>query len=183
MAFNWSNTGQNLKRLKTGDSEGQTVWIMPFGEKCTLIRKSLTVSSNKLNSWGILIRHIIILQRSRHVHCEVVKSLSHVQLFVTLWTVARQATLSMKFSRQEYWSGLPFPSPISLYPQNKKPKQNHKNTCRDKDCWNWWFRVSWRYLLIQFVYEKSRKSQKVYTQSQRYVATKPVFSQRGSQSL
>ena len=35
--------------------------------------------------------------------------LSHVRLFVTPWTVARQAALSMEFSRQEYWSGLPFP--------------------------------------------------------------------------
>ena len=40
-----------------------------------------------------------------------VKLLSHVQLFVTLWTVAYQAYPSMGFSRQEYWSGLPFPSP------------------------------------------------------------------------
>ena len=35
--------------------------------------------------------------------------LSHVHLFATLWTVARQAPLSMVFSRQEYWNGLPFP--------------------------------------------------------------------------
>ena len=34
----------------------------------------------------------------------------HVQLFATPWTVARQAPLSMGFSRQEYWSGLPCPS-------------------------------------------------------------------------
>ena len=33
--------------------------------------------------------------------------------FVTLWTIARQVHLSMKFLRQEYWSGLPFPSPVS----------------------------------------------------------------------
>ena len=38
------------------------------------------------------------------------KSLSRVGLFVTPWTVAYQAPLSMRFSRQEYWSGLPFPS-------------------------------------------------------------------------
>ena len=37
-----------------------------------------------------------------------VKSLSHVRLFVTTWTVAYQATPSMGFSSQEYWSGLPF---------------------------------------------------------------------------
>ena len=40
-----------------------------------------------------------------------VKSLSPVQLFVTPWTVVYQAPLSMRFSRQEYWSGLPFSSP------------------------------------------------------------------------
>ena len=38
------------------------------------------------------------------------KSLSSIQYFVTPWTVASQAPLSMEFSRQEYCSGLPFPS-------------------------------------------------------------------------
>ena len=42
------------------------------------------------------------------------KSLSHVRLFATPWTVAHQASPSMGFSRQEYWSGLPFPSPGDL---------------------------------------------------------------------
>ena len=37
-------------------------------------------------------------------------SLNHVQLFATLWTIALQAPLSMEFSRQDYWSGLPLPS-------------------------------------------------------------------------
>ena len=40
-----------------------------------------------------------------------VKLLSHVQLFVIPWTVTYQAPLSMGFSRQEYWSGVPLPSP------------------------------------------------------------------------
>ena len=40
--------------------------------------------------------------------------LNRVQLFVTPWTVAHQAPLSMEFSRQEYWSGLPFLSPKDL---------------------------------------------------------------------
>ena len=39
---------------------------------------------------------------------------SHVQLFATLWSIACQAPLSMGFSRQEYWSGLPFPAPGDL---------------------------------------------------------------------
>ena len=42
------------------------------------------------------------------------KSFSHVQLFGNSWTIAYQAPLSMEFSRQEYWSGLPFPSPGDL---------------------------------------------------------------------
>ena len=40
-----------------------------------------------------------------------VKSLSRVRLFATLWTLVYQAPPSMGFSRQEYWSGLPLPSP------------------------------------------------------------------------
>ena len=41
------------------------------------------------------------------------KWLSHARLLATLWTAAYQAPPSMGFSRQEYWSGLPFPSPIA----------------------------------------------------------------------
>ena len=44
----------------------------------------------------------------------VCESLSRVQLFATPQTVARQAPLSMGFSRQGYWSGLPFPSPLDV---------------------------------------------------------------------
>ena len=43
-----------------------------------------------------------------------VKSLSRVRLFATPWTIAYQAPPSMGFSRQECWSGLPFPSPGDL---------------------------------------------------------------------
>ena len=42
------------------------------------------------------------------------KPLSRVRLFAIPWTVAYQATQPMEFSRQEYWSGLPFPSPGDL---------------------------------------------------------------------
>ena len=47
--------------------------------------------------------------------------LIHVWLFVIQWIVACQATLSMKFSRQEYWSGLPFPTPGDLPNTGIKP--------------------------------------------------------------
>ena len=46
--------------------------------------------------------------------CMHVKSLSRVQLFATLWTVAPQAPLSLGFSRQEHWSELPCPFPGAL---------------------------------------------------------------------
>ena len=44
------------------------------------------------------------------------------RLFVTLWTVALQAPLSMGFSRQKYWSGLPFPPPGDLPDPGFKPR-------------------------------------------------------------
>ena len=50
------------------------------------------------------------------------KSLSHVRLFATPWTVAYQALPSMGFSRQEYWSGLLFPSPGDLPNPGIKPR-------------------------------------------------------------
>ena len=53
---------------------------------------------------------------------EWVKSLSHVRLFATSWTVACQTCHSMGFSRQEYWSGLPFPSPGDLPDPGIKPR-------------------------------------------------------------
>ena len=45
------------------------------------------------------------------LQCVKVKSLSRVQLFATAWTAAYRAPPSMGFSRQEYWSGVPLPSP------------------------------------------------------------------------
>ena len=61
-----------------------------------------------------------------------VKSLSCVQLFATPWIAAYQAPLSMGFSRQEYWSGMPLPSPgsggeISSL-KKKKKSWTHRNT-------------------------------------------------------
>ena len=50
------------------------------------------------------------------------KSLGRVQLLVTPWPVAYQASLSVGFSRQEYWSGLPFPSPGDLPNPGIEPK-------------------------------------------------------------
>ena len=57
------------------------------------------------------LRHILNNGDSMKVK---VKLLSRVRLFATPWTVSHQAPPSMEFSRQEYWSGLPFPSPGSF---------------------------------------------------------------------
>ena len=55
--------------------------------------------------------NILLNAASKHNLCPCVLSpFRHVQLFVTPWTITHQASLSMEFSRQEYWSGLPFPS-------------------------------------------------------------------------
>ena len=62
-----------------------------------------------------------------------VKSLSHVRLLATPWTAAYQAPLSMIFSRQEYWSGLPVPSPydpaIPLLGVHTEETRIERDTC------------------------------------------------------
>ena len=58
------------------------------------------------------------------LHYAPVKLLSHVRLFATPWTIAYQAPPSMGFSRQEYWSGLPFPSPGDLPNPGIEPRSS-----------------------------------------------------------
>ena len=55
-----------------------------------------------------------------------VKLLSCVQFFATPWTVAYNAPPSMGFSRQEYWSGLPFPSPTQSEAASQKEKHQYR---------------------------------------------------------
>ena len=72
--------------------------------------QKLKITKMFLNNW--MTKHIMV-----HLHHGIIGWLlvsylpSCVQLFVTLWAVAHQAPLSMRFPRQEYWSGLAFPSP------------------------------------------------------------------------
>ena len=59
----------------------------------------------------------------RYIHCACILScFNHVRLFATLWTVARQAPLSMGSPRQEYWSKLPFLHPGDLPDPGIKPE-------------------------------------------------------------
>ena len=70
-----------------------------------------------LKTWMVFLEMILYTQNTPIPHltiCHVLSWFSRVWLFVTLWTVAHQALLSMGFSRQEYWSGLSCPSPGDL---------------------------------------------------------------------
>ena len=73
-------------------------------------------------------------------------SFSHVQLFATPWTTAYQAPLSMGFSRQEYWNGLPFPSPGDL----PNPGIEPRSPALQADSTIWATREAQRLTLLQF---------------------------------
>ena len=63
-----------------------------------------------------------------------VKSISRVWLLATPWTAAYQAPLSMGFSRQEYWSGVPLPSPLHLLIHSLTLKGSKRTYCNT----GWW---------------------------------------------
>ena len=119
--------------------DGGAWWAAVYGVKQSQTRlKRLSSSSSRLViaflprskrlliSWLQSPSAVILEPQNKIFHCfhcfpmylpwsdGKVKSLSRVQLFATPWTAAYQAPLSMGFSRQEYWSGLPFPSPGDL---------------------------------------------------------------------
>ena len=66
----------------------------------------------------LIISHVYLIS----ICACVLSCFSHVWLFVTLWTVAHQAPLSMGFSRQEYWNELPCPPPGDLPNPGIKPE-------------------------------------------------------------
>ena len=76
------------------------------------------VLKGKYNQAFFIQKNYPLKMKSDSVHVSMLKVkvrlLSHVRLFVTQWTVAYQAPPSVGFSRQEYWSELPFPSPGDL---------------------------------------------------------------------
>ena len=80
------------------------------------------VSRTKENHWSLIIQVRMARSGPFLVRMKVkVNSFSPSWLFVTLWTVAHHSASSMGFSRQEYWSGLPFPSPGDLPDSGIKP--------------------------------------------------------------
>ena len=66
------------------------------------------------------------------LQCMKVKSLSRVRPSATPWTAAYQVPSSMGFSRQEYWSGVPLPSPENEYTNNPKPMRLSRRSAKRK---------------------------------------------------
>ena len=100
----------------------QTVFSRDYGKVHLHFKKKGPIQSVSRNNWFGL----FLMQRFRDLieiqdldiwpngNCSVCESLSHVQLFMTPWTIAPPGHLSMGLPRQGYWSGLPFPSPEVL---------------------------------------------------------------------
>ena len=102
-----------------------------------------------VNKWEFYFGIVLIFEKLRNlicsmnlprylpisfVNCACGKLLSHVRLFATLWTVAHQAPLSMRVSRQEYWSGLPCTPPGDFPTPGSNPGLLH--------CWEILYRLS-----------------------------------------
>ena len=97
-----------------------TVWIFPAAtskslQSCPTLCDSIDGSPPGSLIFGILqartLEWVAISFSNASKWKVKVKSFSHIQLFATPWTAAYQAPPSMRFSRQEHWSGLPLPSP------------------------------------------------------------------------
>ena len=95
-----------------------------------------------------------------------VKSLSHVWLFETPWTVAYQAPQSMGFSRQEYWSGVPSPWPLAAIPGSKiwPPEAKSWLIGKDPDAGKDWGQkdemVGWHHQLNRHESEQTQRTGK-----------------------
>ena len=75
------------------------------------------------NVWSNVAPMVFILVPQ--THCMNAQSLVRVQLFLIPWTVTRQTPLPVGFPRQEYWSGLPFPSPR----ESSQPRDRTRISC------------------------------------------------------
>ena len=95
-----------------GEKPNVRMWQSFLWDCSDCLEKTLLISSLGKGGdvWGLCAYLVVGVL---HAAC-MLSHFSRVWLFVTLWTVARQAPLSMGFPRQEYWSGLPFPSPGDL---------------------------------------------------------------------
>ena len=92
-------------------------WVVKKSHK-----KTKTTTKKKKIRQPLFRKGYIFFSYSFSIYKCVLHCFSRVWLFPTLWTVARQAWPSMGFSRQEYWSALPFPPPGGLFNPGIKPR-------------------------------------------------------------
>jgi len=110
--------------------------FLSFSFDSSIWMLSTNLSSNTLIlfsfsfPWSSLLLNLCVEFFSLLIVLCMLSCLSHVWLFVTLWTVAHQAPLSIGFSRQEYWSGLPCTPPGDLPDPGIKPESYITCTCR-----------------------------------------------------
>ena len=97
-----------LTCIRVSQEAGQVVWYSHLFKNVPQF-----VVMHTVKGFGVVNEAEVFLIHCCYVISEV-KSLGCVQLFATPWTVAFQAPPSLGFSRQEYWNGLPFPSPGDL---------------------------------------------------------------------
>ena len=91
--------------------------------------------------------HDLVCLNNRDTLSVATMSLSHVWFFASPRTIAHQAPLSMQFSRQEYWSGLSFPSPGSFLTQGANPGLPRRRRILYHLSWEGIINVSWSYRL------------------------------------
>ena len=106
----WKSVWQFLKKLNT---------YLSYSPSTALLLSRLTAAHQAPHPWDSPGKNIgvgchFLLQCTK----VKMKLLSHVWLFATPWTAAYQVPLPMGFSRQEYWSGLPSPSPVNCIPRH-----------------------------------------------------------------
>ena len=107
----WRRWGNLLQYscLENPMDKGSQVGYSPWGPKVTNTHTHTQTHTYEIYWLYKLFSNQVILERKQVLM--YAQLLSRVRTFVTPWTVAHQAPLSMGFLRQEYWSGLPFPSP------------------------------------------------------------------------
>ena len=99
----------NVKRMRRQDTDWKKIFTKDTSVKSVIHNTQKLLKFNNKETTGI--KNELKTLTDTPPKKVKVKSLSRVQFFATPWTVAHQAPQSMEFSRQEYWSGLPFPSP------------------------------------------------------------------------
>ena len=126
------HTWENLEiyQIWTVNQANQHDWPKGTQKKCPI--KVIETATRVRLSYSLplslpmsLSKHTILFFLLINTFCAPAQLLSRVQLFAILWTIACHAPLSMEFSRQEYWSGLPCTPPVDLPNPGIKPESHY----------------------------------------------------------